>query len=1024
MALLDQSLKNPPAVMACLVLVFLFGAISVFKFPIQLLPDIDRPALSISTSWRTASSREVESEIIEPQEDVLAGLPGLVAMRSSAFNSNGFVNLEFEFGTNMQETLVEVISRLNRVQGFPDDAEPPVVELGDNNTAATGKALSWFYIQLKPDNNNPIEKYIPLIEDVVRPRLESVPGVASVYMSTTEVDELRVQFDPYKAAELGITVRDMSRHVRAATDVSAGFADVGRREYTVRFAGKQKPEDFGNLILEWRDSRPVFLRDVADVFITRSDRRSFVYQNGNSGVGLRIDRQPGANVLDALNRVKAVFAELEEGVLAKNDLMVQQSFDPSLYIYRAINLVTGNIVVGSLLAIAVLWWFLRGWRATLVIALSIPCSLMAAFLVLQLAGRNLNVISLAGIAFAVGMVLDAAIVVLENIVRLNKVNPTPDVVERGTRQVWGALFASTATTIAIFIPVIFIEDVEGQLFADLAITISVAIVISLVVATLVLPSLAARFILNSGLESDRLAPKWQSLAAWITQLIDRPQFRMGLIAGLIVVPVLLSVAMRPSMDFLPPVKRDLVEGFLNFAPGKTVDSVDEHIAQVMNERLHPYFLGEKEPKLKNYYVYVMGPWGANVGARPENPDDLPELLTLMRGEIVDALPDTLAFIQRSNLFGNFDGGRQVVLHLQARDREALAVAAEQVEAKIRSVLPDVNIRIEPPLQQSQPELRITPRQRELAEAQWNNLDLGASIRAFGSGLYVGEYFDGDIRMDIMVRAQPWQTPEELGAYPLATPSGDTFYLHQLADFERTVGPSQVYRMDGRRTIDIAVAVPDDVSLQDYVETIQAEVAPLAARVLPSDGNLAYGGSASQLDTAVLTMAQNFLLAFFILFVLMAALFRSVWDSFLVTLALPLATVGGVLLLSFINLFTFQPMDLLTMIGFVILLGLVVNNAILLVHQTRAEESAGLDRRSAVQKAIEVRARPILMSTMTSIFGMLPMLLLPGEGSVIYRGLAAAIVGGMSVSMIFTLILLPALLRLGGTADDRRELEYA
>ena len=1017
MALLDQSLKNPQAVGAVLAIAMLFGVLSLFKFPVQLLPDIDRPQLSISTQWRTASSREVESEVIEPQEDVLSGLPGLIAMRSSAFNASGFLNLEFEFGTNMQETLVEVISRLNRVQGFPDDADPPVVELGENNTLGSGKALSWFYVQLQPDNVGSIDDYVPIIEDVVRPKLESVPGVASVYMSAGEVDELRVQFDPYRAAELGISVGDMASHVGSANDVSGGFASVGRREYTIRFAGKASPQELGELILDWRDGKPVFLRDVADVHITRSDRRSFVYQNGNPGIALRVDRQPGANVLEALSRVKAVFAELDETVLAKNGLTVDQSFDPSVFIYRAITLVTSNIVLGALLAIGILWWFLRNLRATLLIALSIPCSLFITSLVLNLGGRTLNIISLAGVAFAVGMVLDAAIVVLENIVRLRKKDPAETAAANGTKQVWGALLASTATTVAIFVPVVFIPDVEGQLFADLALTISVAVTVSLMVAVLVLPAMSVRFLGGKSTASETRDPHaslWQTLARRITQLTDKPKRRAVIISVLMLAPLGLTALLMPSLDYLPPVKRDVVEGYLNFPAGATIDSIDNNIVAQVNEKIHPYYLGEKTPKVDNYYVYVSGTWGAQIGARLEDQERVDELVSIMRSEVVAELLDTQAFVQQGNLFGNFDGGRQVVLHLQARDQRDLATAAAAVQQAVTDALPGVNIRIEPPLQLSQPELRLLPKNRALAETGWSRRDFAATVRALGSGLYIGEYFDGDVRMDIMVRSSLWDTPEQLGSTPLYSPNGEVIQLDQLADVERTVGPSQVYRMDGRRTIDMAIAVPERVSLQDYIATIKEVVDPVASAKLPADGNVKYGGSASKLSDAIRTMGSNFALALFILFVLMAALFKSLRDSLLVILTVPLATVGSVVFLRLINLVTFQPVDLLTMIGFVILLGLVVNNAILLVHQTRQGEAGGLSRRDAVEQAIELRVRPIMMSTLTSIFGMLPLLLSPGAGSLIYRGLAGAIVGGMSVSMIFTLILLPALLRLGAT----------
>ncbi|MEM7077084.1 MAG: efflux RND transporter permease subunit [Pseudomonadota bacterium] len=392
------------------------------------------------------------------------------------------------------------------------------------------------------------------------------------------------------------------------------------------------------------------------------------------------------------------------------------------------------------------------------------------------------------------------------------------------------------------------------------------------------------------------------------------------------------------------------------------------------------------------------------------------------------LQDVFVFTQQGNLFGDFEGSREVLIFLQGRDRTRLAATAQELQAALNQGLGNTNIRIQPPVQVSQPELRLVPRQRALAEAGWNSYQVASAVRAVGSGLYVGEYFDGDIRMDIMIRAAGWENPEDMGALPMVSPSGSVYRIEELVDMQRTVGPSQVFRRDGRRTTVVSVAAPEDASLQNYLERITAIADPIVRAGLPADGNFSYGGSASKLDQAILTMGSNFALALFILFVLMAALFRSIRDSALVMLAIPLATVGGVGLIRLLDLISFQPMDLLTMIGFVILLGLVVNNAILLVHQARRAEDEGLERRSAVRQAIAIRVRPIAMSSLTSLVGMMPLLLSPGAGSIVYRGLAAAIVGGMAVSMIFTLLLLPALLRLGETrgqpATPQLEEAYA
>ncbi|MEM8548368.1 MAG: efflux RND transporter permease subunit, partial [Pseudomonadota bacterium] len=272
------------------------------------------------------------------------------------------------------------------------------------------------------------------------------------------------------------------------------------------------------------------------------------------------------------------------------------------------------------------------------------------------------------------------------------------------------------------------------------------------------------------------------------------------------------------------------------------------------------------------------------------------------------------------------------------------------------------------------------------------------------------------RVDIIMRAKPWDSTEALASTPMATPAGSLVPLSELVDIERTVGPSQMARIDRRRTASLRIRPAEDVSLEHVLTTIREQVEPKLREVLPKDGNILYGGSASALARAIKSMASNFGLALVVLFLLMAALFRSMKDSLLVVLAMPLAMFGGIVSIRLLNLVTFQPLDLLTMIGFVILLGLVVNNAILLVHQTRSAERSGVGRHQAVEMALRTRLRPIFMSTLTSIFGMLPLLLMPGAGSVIYRGLAAVIVGGMCVSALFTLILLPCFLRMGAAAS--------
>lgn len=1016
MGLTKLCLRNPAAVAVAVALVLLLGAVSVTKLPVQLFPDIARPQISVQTTWRAASPEEVESEIVEPLEEVLQGIPGLVRMETWANAGSAWVNLTFGLRTNMQATRDEVITRLSRLPTLPDDADPPRPQWGAGQEADS--TLIFLFVQVLPGNSKDILEYQRFIEDVVVPRLEAVPGVAGVNLGGggpgLAPHEVQIIFDPFRAAEFGIDITQAAAAIGQSDNVSGGFTDVGRRQYMLQFEGRFTPRDLSELIVEWRDGRPVRLGDIADVRVERGRRNNFAYQNGNPAIGLRVLRESNANVLATLGEVTRVLEELRAGPLREQGLDIQKSFDPSVFIQRAITLLTNNLLIGMMLAVGVLWLFLRQTRATLLIATAIPICLLTTFIVLQLTGRSLNVISLAGLAFAVGMVLDAAIVVLENIVRLRERGTEEEkAASEGTGQVWGALVASTATTVAIFAPIIFLRDVEGQLFADLALTIAIAVTVSLLVAVTILPT-AARQYIKSLPQTEGNGRTWRAAASVIMRMTETPARRRFWIAGLTGTSIATALALwlMSTMNYLPPVKRDAVDVFFNLPDGITIDVIEEEIAKPVMRRMAPLMAGEREPSLKNYY-FIGWPGGGTIGARVNDQSRVKDLEKLMREEILVGFPDTQAFAAQGDLFGNFEGGgSSVLMLLQSADRPGLEDAALKAMEKLREVLPaGTRIRARPQPGAGQPELKITPDDRRVQESQWTRRQVGTLVRALGNGLYVGEYFDGEKRLDIILRGPEWKNPDELAAMPVTTPSGAIVPLGELVRIERTVGPANVRRVDRRRSIGIVVAA-DNMPLQELIETIEEKVEPAVRAALPADGNIRYGGNADQLRQAQATLGENFVIALVLLFLLMAALFRSLRDSLLAFISIPLAMVGGIVALRLMDLITPTPLDLLSIIGFFILMGLVVNNAILLVHRTRQGEAEGKSRREAVEDALRVRLRPILMSTLTSLFGMLPLVLIPGVGSAIYRGLATVIVGGMAVSMVFTLVLLPSLLRLG------------
>lgn len=441
--------------------------------------------------------------------------------------------------------------------------------------------------------------------------------------------------------------------------------------------------------------------------------------------------------------------------------------------------------------------------------------------------------------------------------------------------------------------------------------------------------------------------------------------------------------------------------------------MEDELLKRVRARLMPYYHGEKQPSIKDFNFYI---FGANAGGfiYSADPQRVEELMQVAREEIFVDLPDTQVFFFRGSMINIANGGdgRDINIELTGPNMDDLIAGAQVALQAVQTAMPDATARPQPRLDMAEPELRLQPNDRRITQAGLTRQDVSQAVQAFTGGLFINEYFNGNERMNVILRAQAWQTPEELKALPLFTPDAGIQTLGELAEVTRTVGPSQLQRINGRRTVSIIVTPPAEMSLQQAQAILAEQVMPKIKAQLPETAGVILGGNAQKMNSAIEEMTLNFFLALFILFLLMTALFKSVRDSALVLLVMPLAIAGGVLALYVLNLFTFQSLDLLTMIGFIILLGLVVNNAILLVDQTRHAQAQGMDRRDAVEQAVLMRARPVYLSTLTSLFGMLPLMLMPGVGSEIYRGLATVIVGGMAISALFTLVLMPSLLQLG------------
>jgi len=1009
MRLTQRSLDNPAAIAVIAAAIMLLGLVSMLKMPAQLLPQIQKPIISVINSWPGASPSEIESEIGVPVEEVLLGTPGMTEMQSWNMTNFGFMQLEFAIETDMTLALIEVISRLNRLRPLPANAEKPQILMGEWGDA--NDTLIEYYIQLDDTSPAVATRNAKYLRDVVVPQLQSLYGVSRIDMDDfggSGGQQLQIIFDPYRAAELGIDISRVPARIGQSANISSGFVDVGRRQFSVRYEGRYDADELAGLILEWRDGQAIRLGDIARVEIASGRVEGFIYQNGKKAFRLAIQKSNDANVLEALDGIKAVIADLNAGPFVERGLKAEYSFDPGLYINRSINLVSGNLIIGMMLAIGVLWLFLRQWRATFLIALAIPISLLATFVVLSLAGRSLNVISLAGLAFATGMVLDAAIVVLENIVRLRERGETPrDASDMGATQVWGALLASTLTTVAIFIPVMFLEDAVGQMFADLALTIAVGVGISLFIAVTILPT-TARYWMRSIPDPLEGETVWDKLTDRLMTMTNNTGKRVSWVAGLIAMCVSITILLWPQTNYLPPIKRDTIDSFLFFPPGTNVETADKEIAQVINKRLEPHLNGTKEPFIRDYFFWsfpgATGGWLAINGADGTDAD---VLQNTVQTEIISGIPDLFGFTTRRSLFGGFGGANSVEMRISANhDLNAAKNATRQAMGLVMGTIAGSTASPQPGLDEVT-ELRFSPNDERLVEVGWTRADLTSVILELGQGQWLGEYFDGQDRLDIFLKSERFTTPEEMADMPVHTPLGGVVPLGELTDISTTVGPSAILRYDRQRGYGLTVNPPPGMSLEELISQLKEKIEPSILAALPEGSRITYAGGAQEMKEALLSLGKNLLMAFGLLILIMAALFKSLKSALLVVVSIPLAGVGGLFAISLLD----EPIDILGIIGFFILLGLVVNNAILLVAQTQTAESRGMNRVDAVRQALRLRLRPIFMSTLTSLFGMLPLLIFPGSGSEIYRGMAAAIVGGMSVSTIFTLILLPSLLQL-------------
>ncbi len=1022
MDIVEYALKKPVSVAVAVILVVTFGLIGLNKLPVQLTPDVETPQITVQTTWNGATPFEIEKEIIEKQEETLKGLQGLTKMESSSYNSFGEITLSFALETVVEDALLRVSNKLNEVSNYPDNADEPLIEAAGANNSP----IIWMVVRPKKDNPENITHYLTFFEDNIRQHFERIKGVGSMFVFGGTEDELHVTLDMEKMAQNKITIKQVSGIIQQAnTTTSAGVLGIGRKNYRIRTIGQfQSTAEALDVVVYDDGLKRVYLRDIATIDKDYKKESAAVLHNGEQIMVVGLRKETGANVLEMSDRVEEEINRLNEKILADQGLYIELVYDQRSYITAAIDLVKKNVLIGALLAIAVLLVFLRSVRTTLTTAVAIPISVIGTFIFLYLAGRNLNVVSLAGISFAVGMLVDNSIVVLENIDRHRQMGKTAySAALDGAKEVWGAVFASTATTVAVFLPVIFMQEEAGQLFRDIAIAITFSILISLLVSITVIPTLIHLFYRDAKVkEPNKLQRSY--LGPWLARgLMTVSNFCLkNIFTRLVTVTLFTSLSvgfiyvLKPPAEYLPQGNRNFILNILIPPPGYSVDKFKEMGAGIYEEA-KPYFAEDGKdgfPKIKQMF-FVGADRFTLFGAMSIHETRGAELIPLFT-RIMQAIPGIFGVSIQAGIFEQGLGqGRTVEVNISGEQIEAIAASAMTLFGGVNQKIPGAQVRPIPSLETSYPEILVIPKKEKLAANGLSEQDLGTYVDILMDGRRIDDYSpEGIKKIDLVLKGsdKEFDSPENILQATIVNNFGDLIKVGDVADLQYSQSMPQINHLERKRTITLQVTPPADLPLQTAIEIIENElVQPLTAAGKLKDVTISIGGNADKLVATGEALKWNLLLALLITYLLLAALFENFVYPLIILFTVPLAAAGGFIGLTLVNTFvTLQGFDVLAMLGFIILIGTVVNNAILIVHQSlnnvRYNGLVGLE---AISEAVRTRIRPIFMSATTSVLAMTPLVVATGSGSELYRGLGSILLGGLAVSTMFTLFVIPALL---------------
>lgn len=1033
--MIEAILRRGILVTVVVAMVLFFGIMAALRVPIQMIPDLDVRVISIETRWPGATPQDVEKEIVIEQEEYLRSLPSLKRMISQASTGEATIELEFPFGTDINEALIRVNNALSQVPAYPENVDEPVLY---TNSFSANAFMSFRVVPL-PGNPHAldIDMMRDFVDDHVRPYLERVPGISQVDVGGGAERQVQILVDAARLAERGLTLTALRDAVRQRNlDVSAGDVDSGKRRYLLRTVGRfDTLAELEDLILQRNGDAITRLRDVATVRLDHFEIRNRSYTNGEANIRLSLYRESGSNVIAIKRALEPVVQEVNRDILHAAGLEMALSNDDVRYVESAVTNVWQNLAIGGLLASVVMFLFLRSFTTTLVGICGIPICTIASFIALLMAGRTLNVISLAGIAFAIGMSVDNTIVVLESIERhrrrgLNRFAAAL----AGTREVWAATLASTLTTILVFLPVLFVQEEAGQLFSDIAIAISASIFFSMLVAVAVVPVACAHLPrrAQSADGKDHTPLKVPILGAvhWLT---GGPARRLACIMVFITATASAVYFLTPPAEYLPEGEEAKAFSSMIAPPGYSIEEMHRIGLQLQDDMLpaleqnpEDFDAGRTTVPALARFTLIVQPESLRVIAETKNPAHIDRWMEVIN-ERFRAHPGMRAFSSRGSIISSNDGGtRSVNVDVSGPNLPEIYQAAQTIFRKAQEVLERPQINSDPSsLTLGQPLLELRPRWERLTEMGLSAEEFGYAVSALSDGAFVDEFFLDDDKVDIFLysKAASAQKLDRLTDFSLYTPHGTVVPVSAMADLHETVDTADIRRVDGRRTVTLRIIPPRSTPLETAVAMVRSDVINRlkADGSVPASVSMSLSGASDQLEATKEALGVNFIIAVVLCYLLLVVVYKHWGYPWIIMTTVPMGIAGGITGLWLLNWVGAllpgwgltairQPFDMITMLGFLILVGTVVNNPILIVD--RALQNFHIEKLSpleSVREAMDVRIRPILISTITTLCGLAPLVFIPGAGTELYRGLGAIVLFGLAFSTIVTLTYLPSLL---------------